>query len=143
MAQYLHPLLQGKERVTLCPCRRRRRFIPTPKARNLNSGFQPSPDSNQVSGMASTCFRVAARMASSACRSAASRSIPSAGRTAARSGAPRISRLPVELGCCAGLSLLPLHSAVAAARLTSRLSTASRSCCALSQGTLCRTYPGL
>ncbi|BAF09548.1 Os02g0658300 [Oryza sativa Japonica Group] len=89
--------------------------------------------------MASTCFRAAARMASSACRSAASRSIPSA----ARRGAPRISRLPVELGCSAGLSLLPLHSAVAAARLTSRLSTASRSCCALSQGTLCRTYPGL
>uniref|UniRef100_J3LFH1 Uncharacterized protein n=1 Tax=Oryza brachyantha TaxID=4533 RepID=J3LFH1_ORYBR len=44
-----------------------------------------------------------------------------------------VRRLPVELGCCAGLSLLPLHSAVAAARLTSRLSTASRSCCALSQ----------
>lgn len=41
-------------------------------------------------------------------------------------------RMPVELGCCAGLSLLPLHSAVAAARLTSRLSTAS-SCRALSQ----------
>ncbi|GJM86354.1 hypothetical protein PR202_ga02207 [Eleusine coracana subsp. coracana] len=52
-------------------------------------------------------------------------------------------RMPVELGCCAGLSLLPLHSAVAAARLTSRLSTTSRSCIALSQGILCSTYPGL
>ncbi|KAM0935585.1 hypothetical protein DsansV1_C29g0213381 [Dioscorea sansibarensis] len=53
-----------------------------------------------------------------------------------------LSRSPVELGCCDG-SLLPLHSAVAAARLTSRLSTTARSCRDLSQGTLCRTYPGL
>ncbi|XP_010235792.1 protein NUCLEAR FUSION DEFECTIVE 6, chloroplastic/mitochondrial isoform X1 [Brachypodium distachyon] len=82
--------------------------------------------------MASTCFRAAVRAASAACRSAAPRSMPSAGRSTARR-APLISRLPVELGCCAGVSLLPLHSAVAAARLTSRLSTASRSCCALSQ----------
>ncbi|KAL5206993.1 hypothetical protein ABZP36_031428 [Zizania latifolia] len=89
--------------------------------------------------MASTCFRAAASMASSASRSATARSFPSA----ARRGAPRLSRLPVELGCCAGVSLLPLHSAVAAARLTSRLSTTSRSCCALSQGILCRTSPGL
>ncbi|KAM0945608.1 hypothetical protein DsansV1_C10g0104511 [Dioscorea sansibarensis] len=46
------------------------------------------------------------------------------------------SRSPAELGCLAG-SLLPFHSAVAAARLTSRLSptTASLSCRALSQGT--------
>ncbi|KAG8071713.1 hypothetical protein GUJ93_ZPchr0006g45926 [Zizania palustris] len=83
--------------------------------------------------MASTCFRAAARMASSACRSSAARSFPSAGRSAAHRGAPLLSRLPVELGCCAGVSLLPLHTAVAAARLTSRLSTTSRSCCALSQ----------
>ncbi|XP_062219830.1 protein NUCLEAR FUSION DEFECTIVE 6, mitochondrial-like isoform X2 [Phragmites australis] len=82
--------------------------------------------------MASTCFRAAARVASAASRSvAAARSVPT-GRTAARR-APCFSRLPVELGCCAGMSLLPLHSAVAAARLTSRLSTASRSCSALSQ----------
>ncbi|URE03004.1 hypothetical protein MUK42_21383 [Musa troglodytarum] len=53
-----------------------------------------------------------------------------------------LSRIPVELGCYGG-SLLPLHSAVAAARLTSRLSTTSRGGRALSQGTLCRTYPGL
>ncbi|XP_073102061.1 uncharacterized protein [Elaeis guineensis] len=49
------------------------------------------------------------------------------------------SRLPVELGCCGG-SLLPLHSAVAAARLTSRLSLTSRSCRALSQGSNEATY---
>ncbi|AQK73258.1 Protein NUCLEAR FUSION DEFECTIVE 6, mitochondrial-like [Zea mays] len=85
--------------------------------------------------MASTCFRAAARVASAASRSAAAyRSAPSAARAVA-TAAHRIScfsRVPVELGCCAGLSLLPLHSAVASARLTSRLSTAS-SCRALSQ----------
>ncbi|KAM0030265.1 hypothetical protein Hdeb2414_s0018g00535191 [Helianthus debilis subsp. tardiflorus] len=48
---------------------------------------------------------------------------------------------PSELGCVQ--SLLPLHNAVAAARLTSCLSTTSRSCRSLSQGTLCRTSPGL
>ncbi|CAI0413242.1 unnamed protein product [Linum tenue] len=52
-----------------------------------------------------------------------------------------ISRIPSELGCAA--SLLPLHSAVATARMTSCLSTTSRSGRALSQGTLCCTYPGL
>ncbi|KAH7514180.1 hypothetical protein FEM48_Zijuj11G0061300 [Ziziphus jujuba var. spinosa] len=48
---------------------------------------------------------------------------------------------PAELGCMQ--SLLPLHSAVAASRMTSCLSTTSRSCRALSQGTLCCTSPGL
>ncbi|GMJ06119.1 hypothetical protein like AT4G17310 [Hibiscus trionum] len=51
------------------------------------------------------------------------------------------SRRPSELGCAQ--SLLPLHSAVAAVRMTSCLSSTSRSCRALSQGTLCCTYPGL
>ncbi|KAL9265593.1 NONRESPONDING TO OXYLIPINS 2, mitochondrial-like protein [Drosera capensis] len=51
------------------------------------------------------------------------------------------SRLPAELGCVQ--SLLPLHSAVATAKMTSCLSTGLGSCRALSQGTLCRTYPGL
>ncbi|CAN6232732.1 unnamed protein product [Urochloa humidicola] len=85
--------------------------------------------------MASTCFRAAARVASAASRSAAAaRSAPfAAGRAAsAARHVPCITRMPLELGCCAGLSLLPLHSAVAAARLTSRLSTDS-SCRALSQ----------
>ncbi|KAK4769699.1 hypothetical protein SAY87_030231 [Trapa incisa] len=45
------------------------------------------------------------------------------------------------LGCVQ--SLLPLHSAVAVARMTSCLSTISRSSRALSQGTLCCTSPGL
>ncbi|VVB08255.1 unnamed protein product [Arabis nemorensis] len=51
------------------------------------------------------------------------------------------SRCPSELGCVQ--SLLPLHSTVAAARLTSCLSTTSRSSRALSQGTLCCTCPDL
>ncbi|XP_062222546.1 protein NUCLEAR FUSION DEFECTIVE 6, mitochondrial-like isoform X2 [Phragmites australis] len=87
--------------------------------------------------MASTCFRAAARMASAARRSAAApHSASSAARAAAAAAArraPCFSRMPVELGCCTGMSLFPLHSAVAAARLTSRLSTASRTCSALSQ----------
>lgn len=37
-----------------------------------------------------------------------------------------ISRLPVELACCVE-SLIPLHSAVASSRLTSRLAINSRS----------------
>ncbi|KAM7494075.1 hypothetical protein LguiB_028684 [Lonicera macranthoides] len=44
-----------------------------------------------------------------------------------------LSRSPSELGGVQ--SLLPLHSAVAAARMTSCLSLTSRSCRALSQGT--------
>ncbi|GAB4858046.1 hypothetical protein Ancab_015948 [Ancistrocladus abbreviatus] len=44
-----------------------------------------------------------------------------------------VSRPSSELGCVQ--SLLPLHSVVAAARMTSCLSTTSRSCRALSQGT--------
>ncbi|XP_006477180.2 protein NONRESPONDING TO OXYLIPINS 2, mitochondrial isoform X4 [Citrus sinensis] len=42
-----------------------------------------------------------------------------------------LSRSPSELGCAQ--SLLPLHSVVAAARMTSCLSAASKSCRALSQ----------
>ncbi|KAG0452801.1 hypothetical protein HPP92_025465 [Vanilla planifolia] len=44
-----------------------------------------------------------------------------------------VSRTSSALGCCSG-SLLPMHTAVAVARLTSRLSLESRSCRALSQG---------
>ncbi|KAF6155920.1 hypothetical protein GIB67_039251 [Kingdonia uniflora] len=51
------------------------------------------------------------------------------------------TRIPSELGCVQ--SLLPLHSAVAAARMTSRLSSNSRSCRSLLQGSLCCTSPGL
>ncbi|PKU79653.1 uncharacterized protein LOC110092711 isoform X1 [Dendrobium catenatum] len=53
-----------------------------------------------------------------------------------------LSRSPVELGCSGG-SMYPLHTAVAVARLTSRLSLTSQSFRDLSQGTLCRTSPGL
>ncbi|XP_073133044.1 protein NONRESPONDING TO OXYLIPINS 2, mitochondrial-like isoform X2 [Henckelia pumila] len=42
-----------------------------------------------------------------------------------------LSRSPAELGSVA--SMLPLHSAVAVARMTSCLSSSSRSCRALSQ----------
>ncbi|RZR75834.1 hypothetical protein BHM03_00000338 [Ensete ventricosum] len=51
------------------------------------------------------------------------------------------SRVPVELGCWGG-SLLPLHSAVAGAKLTSQLSSASRSARAFSQGFVGRSCPG-
>lgn len=50
-----------------------------------------------------------------------------------------VSCLFAEMACAQ--SLVPLHSAVAAARLTSCLSVNSRSSRALSQGTLCRTSP--
>ncbi|KAI4372446.1 hypothetical protein MLD38_010676 [Melastoma candidum] len=58
---------------------------------------------------------------------------PLPNRSAAASVARRLfsSRSAAELGCVQ--SLLPLHSAVAAARLTSCLSTASMTCQALSQ----------
>ncbi|CAN6449718.1 unnamed protein product [Victoria cruziana] len=49
-------------------------------------------------------------------------------------------RMPVELGCAS--SLFPLHSAVAASRLTSHVSVSVRACCELSQGTtFCRSCP--
>ncbi|XP_073102370.1 protein NONRESPONDING TO OXYLIPINS 2, mitochondrial-like [Elaeis guineensis] len=110
--------------------------------------------------MASTSVRSVNRVALSSLRSFAAKSKPAArsppfsgGSTAVPPPARRFSsfsrsaiRFPFkvagELGCCSG-SLLPLHSAVAAARLTTRLSLTSRSCRALSQGILCRTYPGL
>ncbi|XP_010481323.1 PREDICTED: uncharacterized protein LOC104760145 isoform X2 [Camelina sativa] len=68
---------------------------------------------------------------SSPAASSAGFSIPS--KPAASTPLPRFSfsRCPSELGCVQ--SLLPLHSTVAAARLTSCLSTTSRSSRALSQ----------
>ncbi|KAK1275970.1 hypothetical protein QJS04_geneDACA001666 [Acorus gramineus] len=47
------------------------------------------------------------------------------------------SRSLGELACLQ--SLLPLHSVVSAARLTSHLSVEARACCELSQGTFRRT----
>ncbi|CAN6723233.1 unnamed protein product [Malus baccata var. baccata] len=102
--------------------------------------------------MASACRQFANRASLSSIRSAVRSSVPksSASRfplptASSPSSAPlrrfSLSSPPGALGCVQ--SLLPLHSAVAAARLTSSLSTTSRSCRALSQGTLCRTSPGL
>ncbi|KAF8032812.1 hypothetical protein BT93_D1638 [Corymbia citriodora subsp. variegata] len=103
---------------------------------------------------ASACNRAMQRASASlgpALRSGV-RSSPQLGSAASRSPLPArstssplrrffSSRSPAELACVQ--SLLPLHSAVSAARLTSCLSTTSRSCRALSQGTLCCTSPGL
>ncbi|CAN1258960.1 Protein NONRESPONDING TO OXYLIPINS 2, mitochondrial [Linum perenne] len=96
----------------------------------------------------SSLSSIKSALRSNASKSAFSRSASS---SSASSPAPSIrrfsisryvlSRMPSELGCAA--SLLPFHSAVASARLTSCLSTTSRSCRALSQGTLCCTSPSL
>ncbi|XXG57391.1 hypothetical protein AAC387_Pa03g4556 [Persea americana] len=51
------------------------------------------------------------------------------------------SRVPSEMGCIQ--SLLPLHSAVSSARLTSCLGVDSRNSGSLYQGTLCRSNPGV
>ncbi|XP_076953123.1 protein NONRESPONDING TO OXYLIPINS 2, mitochondrial-like isoform X1 [Bidens hawaiensis] len=100
--------------------------------------------------MASRCNRFMNKASISSLKSAfKSASVPKSAPSSPKfslptaSPVPRfsISRCPSELGCVQ--SLLPLHNAVAAARLTSCLSTSSRSCRSLSQGTLCRTSPGL
>ncbi|XP_078176624.1 uncharacterized protein LOC144571266 isoform X2 [Carex rostrata] len=65
--------------------------------------------------------------------SSRSTSFPTAATPSQTRRIASFSRIPVELAAMAGGSLIPLHSAVAAARLTSRLSDASRSCRALSQ----------
>ncbi|KAJ0240579.1 Uncharacterized protein HA466_0221880 [Hirschfeldia incana] len=100
--------------------------------------------------MASACNRFMNRSSVSSLRSAIRSSLhkspaatgapPSASSAGFRipskpTASPRFSfsRCPSELGCAQ--SLLPLHSTVAAARLTSCLSLTSRSSRALSQGT--------
>ncbi|KAA8515901.1 hypothetical protein F0562_019080 [Nyssa sinensis] len=103
--------------------------------------------------MASTCHRIIDR-ASSSLSSLKSAIKPklraplnghaptsSPGRHTVRRSSPFLKSPAEQLGCIH--SLLPLHSAVAAARLNSCLSVNSMSCRALSQGTLCRTSPGL
>ncbi|KAK8944157.1 hypothetical protein KSP39_PZI008277 [Platanthera zijinensis] len=112
--------------------------------------------------MASSCLRSLNRSSLSSLRSHISQAKPAARRppptSASTAGSTRAaagtdagsahgtyagaSSSPVELGSCAG-SMYPLHSAVAAARLTSRLSLTSRTCRDLLQGTLCCTSPGL
>ncbi|XP_022750160.1 uncharacterized protein LOC111299313 isoform X1 [Durio zibethinus] len=54
---------------------------------------------------------------------------------------PTLSRSVSQLGCLQ--SLLPLHSAVSSARLTSCLGIDSRSSRSLSQGMLCSANPGV
>ncbi|CAA7398998.1 unnamed protein product [Spirodela intermedia] len=87
-------------------------------------------------------------------RGSFSRSLFASARSSFRSSAPLPRqrpghttgpRLPASgtrrplaaLGC--SQSLLPLHSVVAATRLTSHLSVNARACFELSQGTFCRT----
>ncbi|KAE9459409.1 hypothetical protein C3L33_08695, partial [Rhododendron williamsianum] len=100
------------------------RFINRASVSSLKSAIKSNlrRNSASVDGSASSKFPLPARSTSSPLRRLS-------------------SRCPSELGCVQ--SLLPLHSAVAAARMTSRLSITSRSSKALSQGTLCRTSPGL
>ncbi|XP_052210645.1 protein NONRESPONDING TO OXYLIPINS 2, mitochondrial isoform X6 [Diospyros lotus] len=80
--------------------------------------------------MASRCSRFINRSSMSSLKSAIKSTIGTASGSIDRSATPRS---PSELGCLQ--SLLPLHSAVAVARMTSCLSSTSRSCRALSQGT--------
>ncbi|GMI95665.1 hypothetical protein like AT4G17310 [Hibiscus trionum] len=96
--------------------------------------------------MASVCNRSIGRASpfikSTFSRSAAAPSTPFPFPSRSISPLGRFSsRCPSELGCVQ--SILPLRSAVAVSRMTSCLSTTSRSCRAFSQGTLCCTSPGL
>ncbi|KAG6635967.1 hypothetical protein I3843_11G073100 [Carya illinoinensis] len=108
--------------------------------------------------MASACNRFVCRASLSSVKSAIRSSLRTSPLT--KSAAPTSPRVPLpsrstsiplsrfslfrcpsELGSVQ--SLLPLHSAVAVARMTSCLSTTSSSCRAVLQGTLCCTSPGL
>ncbi|CAJ2664038.1 hypothetical protein L195_g046342 [Trifolium pratense] len=98
--------------------------------------------------MASACTRIAQRASISSIKSAIKSNIrassfpkPTTATTSSPLRRSFTSRIAPELGCVQ--SLLPLHSAVAVARMTSRLSITSRNCRSLSQGTLCCTSPGL
>ncbi|KAL2346951.1 hypothetical protein Fmac_000951 [Flemingia macrophylla] len=75
----------------------------------------------------------------SAIRRPTSKPIPSAFLLKTRS--PITTRCVPELGCVQ--SLLPLHSAVSSARLTSCLGIDSRRSRSLSQGMLCSANPGV
>ncbi|KAI8546595.1 hypothetical protein RHMOL_Rhmol07G0131200 [Rhododendron molle] len=92
------------------------RFVNRASVSSLKSAIKSNlrRNSASVDGSASSKFPLPARSTSSPLRRLS------------------LSRCPSELGCVQ--SLLPLHSAVAAARMTSRLSVTSRSSKALSQG---------
>ncbi|KAH6802391.1 hypothetical protein C2S51_033837 [Perilla frutescens var. frutescens] len=107
--------------------------------------------------MASRCSRIFQRTSVATLKSAISKPASSSLNRSATASLPRpslssnsvssplrrfsLSRASSELRAVA--SMLPLHSAVADARMTSCLSSSSRSCRALSQGTLCCTSPDL
>ncbi|XP_044484019.1 protein NONRESPONDING TO OXYLIPINS 2, mitochondrial-like isoform X2 [Mangifera indica] len=96
--------------------------------------------------MASSCNRLIQRSSLSSIRSAIRSTAPKSPTTRSATSAPfpvhthssssptrrfSVSRVPYELGC--GQSLLPLHSVVASARMTSCLSTTSKGCRSLLQ----------
>ncbi|XP_004508911.1 uncharacterized protein [Cicer arietinum] len=87
--------------------------------------------------MASACSRIAQRASSiSSIKSAIKSNIRASSFSKPTTTSSPLrrsfsSRIAPELGCVQ--SLLPLHSAVAAARMTSRLSITSRICRSLSQ----------
>ncbi|XP_022923170.1 uncharacterized protein LOC111430946 isoform X1 [Cucurbita moschata] len=101
--------------------------------------------------MASACRRIASRISQSSIRTVVRTNSPPKASSSPftlpfNCTAPSVrrfslARAPSELGCVQ--SLLPFHNAVAGARMISCLSTNSRSCRALSQGTLCCTSPSL
>ncbi|XP_074317446.1 protein NONRESPONDING TO OXYLIPINS 2, mitochondrial-like isoform X2 [Silene latifolia] len=83
--------------------------------------------------MASKCGRFINRASLSSIRSSFAKQSAASSAKSSASPFPRFtfSRIPRELGGVA--SMMPLHNAVATARLMSCLSTTSRSCRALSQ----------
>ncbi|KAH9292114.1 hypothetical protein KI387_042700, partial [Taxus chinensis] len=90
-----------------------------------------SEEMTSVSRSAMGCFRSIGGTVRTAAASSSRRTSSSPFSFSANANAPHrrfsfISRLPVELGCCLE-SLIPLHNAVASARLTSRLAINSRS----------------
>ncbi|XP_014506071.1 uncharacterized protein LOC106765833 isoform X6 [Vigna radiata var. radiata] len=85
--------------------------------------------------MASACSRIAQRTLISSAKSVIKSNVRASSKPTSTSVPLRqslLTRISPELRCAQ--SLLPLHSAVAAARMTSCLSVTSRSCRALSQG---------
>ncbi|XP_047153255.1 protein NONRESPONDING TO OXYLIPINS 2, mitochondrial-like isoform X2 [Vigna umbellata] len=85
--------------------------------------------------MASACSRIAQRTLFSSAKSVIKSNFRASSKPTSTSVPLRqslLTRISPELRCAQ--SLLPLHSAVAAARMTSCLSVTSRSCRALSQG---------
>nr|KYP65135.1 hypothetical protein KK1_011364 [Cajanus cajan] len=82
-------------------------------------------------------YRSLSQPAFSLIRSTLTKPIPSASLLKTRSPVTRVA----ELGCVQ--SLLPLHSAVSSARLTSCLGVDSRRSRSLSQGMLCSANPGV